>query len=350
VLGGPESGHVSTNLVAILGVRAPMPVSGPREERILAIAGRQRARINRLQLRAAGISDSAIGRMVDRGFLRREHRAVYALGPDIAVPWARETAALLACAEGCLLSHHTAGVAWGLLPEYDGDVEVIVPGRQTGSPRGVTVHRTSTLLPRDLRVQLGLPVTSPARTLLDLAGSLGPRALERAVDEAMVTRVVSAAQLRDIAARAIGRRGAGAPGRSRRSWRARAPLPAHAQQPRSASSPSCARRHSRLRRSTRAPAARKSTSCGASSVSRWRSTAGAFIARAARLSATGVRGRCSAPPVSASCAPPPRNYMTSRLRSWCASRRRWRAPAERSQRLYDVVARNRLGADRRRRP
>lgn len=151
-----------------------------------------------------------MARMISRGHLRREHRAVYALGPDIAVPWARETSALLACAEGCLLSHHSAAVAWGLVADYDGDVELTIPGRQTASPRGVIVHRTSTLLPRDIRVHLGLPVTSPARTLLDLAGSLKPRALERAVHEALVTRIVTAAELQDVAARAIGRRGAGA--------------------------------------------------------------------------------------------------------------------------------------------
>jgi very-short-patch-repair endonuclease len=145
--------------------------------------------------------------MIARGALSREHRGVYRVGPAVEIPWGAETSALLACAPMTVLSHRSAAVLWGLLPDA-GCIEVTVIGRQTGSPKGVTVHRSRTLLARDVTVRDGLPVTSVARTLLDLAGFLKPRMLERAVDEALLTRLVRLAQLRDVINRAAGRRGA----------------------------------------------------------------------------------------------------------------------------------------------
>jgi very-short-patch-repair endonuclease len=206
----PEGGHQRTHSVRVLGVSAPVSVSGTRDQRVAAIAERQRGRVRRTQLASAGISDGTVARMVARGFLRREHLGVYAVGPELDVPWGREASALLAFADGCVLSHHSAAALWGL-PIAPGEhpIEVTIPNGQAGARVGVVVHRTGTLLPRDVRIHLGLPVTSPARTVLDLAGSLSARALERAVDEGLVTRIVSEAQLRDVVARSSGRRGAG---------------------------------------------------------------------------------------------------------------------------------------------
>jgi very-short-patch-repair endonuclease len=145
--------------------------------------------------------------MIARGALVREHHGVYRVGHAAAIPWGAETSALLACASTTVLSHRSAAVLWGLLPKA-GCIEVTVMGAQTGKPDGVIVHRSRTLLSRDVTVRDALPVTSVARTLLDLAGVVKARMLERAVDQALLTRLATRSQLTDVLDRSIGRRGA----------------------------------------------------------------------------------------------------------------------------------------------
>jgi very-short-patch-repair endonuclease len=69
------------------------------------------------------------------------------------------------------------------------------------------VHRTRLLDAQDVCTLERLPVTSPARVLLDMAELLTPRGLERALDEALVTRVVRPAQISELLGRAHGRAG-----------------------------------------------------------------------------------------------------------------------------------------------
>jgi very-short-patch-repair endonuclease len=89
-----------------------------------------------------------------------------------------------------------------------GSIDVTTPGRQTGRPAGVRVHRTSHLDARDVRILQHLPVTSPLRTVLDIAEELADRDLERAVDEALVQRLVREGELERAASEANGRHGA----------------------------------------------------------------------------------------------------------------------------------------------
>ena len=148
--------------------------------------------------------------MASRGLLRREHTGVYAVVQTAPVPLARETAALLACGDRAILSHTSAGSVWRLIPSADGPVEVTLADSRARRQRpGVRVHRSGTLLKRDVRTEDGLPLTSPARTLLDLAGRLDRRSLERALDEALVVRkIVSRPQVLDVLGRAGGHAGA----------------------------------------------------------------------------------------------------------------------------------------------
>jgi len=106
--------------VEVLGVRHPIVVSGSTDERITAIANRQRGRISRDQMLAAGIKQSAIDRRARSGHLIRKQKGVYAVGHDARTPLAAETEALLACAPHAVLSHHTAARLLKLLPEDDG--------------------------------------------------------------------------------------------------------------------------------------------------------------------------------------------------------------------------------------
>jgi len=174
------------------------------DARIGAIAARQRARVSRGQLLASGIDRSAIKRRLRSGRLELVHRGVYALPNTADVPLAAETAALLACGEGSLLSHHSAATLWGLRPGSARPIHVTVPGeRGVRSPAGVQVHRSSTITGADVRIHERLPVTSPARTLLDVAATLADRDVERLLDEALFgRRILSLAQVSDVLARA----------------------------------------------------------------------------------------------------------------------------------------------------
>lgn len=172
------------------------------------IAELQRGRITRDQLRAAGITDNATKQLIASGRLIREHHSVYRLRPAIQTPLGRETAALLACLPNAFLSHASAASLWKLCEAVSGPVDVTVLRDRHRRTPGIRAHRATRLLRRDVRIEQGLPVTSPARTLLDRAATLTPRDLERELDEALVVlRVVDRGELEDVTARGNGHRG-----------------------------------------------------------------------------------------------------------------------------------------------
>jgi very-short-patch-repair endonuclease len=193
----------------VLGVRDEVPVSGTRNARIAQIAGAQRGRVATRQLRAAGISTSAIGRMIASGTLIAVHRGVYRVGHAAPVRLGDETSALLAVGDDAALSHFSAAIFWGLLApgSGDGQIHVMAPRERRVSPAGVAVHRSRMLERRDVWTREGLPVVSPARALLDIAPVAGDRQLELAVDRGLVDRVLKPAHVADILSRAGGHRG-----------------------------------------------------------------------------------------------------------------------------------------------
>jgi very-short-patch-repair endonuclease len=104
-------------------------------------------------------------------------------------------AAVLACAPGAVLSHHAAASFWGLRQAPGGPIDVLVTGRKQRSRPGIRVRSAISLDARDIHHRGRLLVTSPPRTLLDLAGVLSPRDLRRAVDEASARRLAGRADL-----------------------------------------------------------------------------------------------------------------------------------------------------------
>ncbi len=114
---------------------------------------------------------------------------MYLVGP-LEGPHSRAMAAVLAVGPGALLSHDAAAALWGLRPPQKGPIDVTVAGRETRNRTGIRTH-TVRLHPRDATRKHGIPVTSPARTLLDLAATLPPRDLNRTVEQAQVQRQVS---------------------------------------------------------------------------------------------------------------------------------------------------------------
>ena len=152
-----------------------------------------------------------IGRLIESGFLRPRHHGVYAVGHLAAIPGGPEAAAPLALRPGAALSHVTALRWWGIdggprRPGVQsppaGTIHLTLPGNRARGPAGVVVHRSTILTSRDLRIHDGLPVTAPARTLLDVPGELAPRELERALDTGLVQRRVTPREINDVLGRA----------------------------------------------------------------------------------------------------------------------------------------------------
>jgi very-short-patch-repair endonuclease len=145
------------------------------------LADEQHGVVAHHQLRALGLSPSAIQRRVRTGQLHRLHVGVYAVGYRRTTERGRWMAAVLACGPGALLSHRNAAALWGLLPSTRALVDVTTPRSRHGMP-GVVLHRTRN--PDGGAVQDGIPVTTLMRTLVDLADVAKPDQLERAFEEA----------------------------------------------------------------------------------------------------------------------------------------------------------------------
>jgi very-short-patch-repair endonuclease len=159
------------------------------EPAIGRIADAQYGVVARAQLLALGLGADPIGRRVRCGRLRPLHRGVYAVGHLVLRREAHWLAAVLACGDGAVLSHAAAAAHWGLRPSAATRVDVTVRGTGGRKRPGLRVHRHATLLAAEITRHEGIPVTTPARTLLDLAASLPRRAVERALDQSAVLRL-----------------------------------------------------------------------------------------------------------------------------------------------------------------
>jgi very-short-patch-repair endonuclease len=172
-----------------------------RELAIAELAGRQDNLVSRDQLRAIGLGRGAIAHRLSAGRWQRVHPSVYLVAPAPLDLGARARAAVLACGEGAVVSHTTAAGLWGILAGDDA-IHVTVPCRNTGPREGVQVHRTSTLHREDTAIRGGLLLTSPARTICDVAAIAPVREAEAALNEARVQRLVTDRQLHAVIERA----------------------------------------------------------------------------------------------------------------------------------------------------
>jgi very-short-patch-repair endonuclease len=157
---------------------------------MLALARGQHGAVAARQLAAAGVSRAVVRHRVATGWLVRRYRGVYLVGP-LRTALTEPMAAVLALGDGALLSHYGAAVLWSLRPPAAGRIEVTVVGRDARGPGGIRVHRAGDLHLTDRTTRERIPVTSPARTLLDVAAYLPLRDLNRAADEARVHHLVT---------------------------------------------------------------------------------------------------------------------------------------------------------------
>src|SRR5207245_1980991 len=94
------------------------------------------------------------------------------------------------------LSRVWAAALWEMCPIPDGTpVDVTVEAAGARSRRGVGTRRTAAMPPHDVTTRTGIPVTTPARTLLDLAATVPQHDLRRALDEAEKRNLVTRREL-----------------------------------------------------------------------------------------------------------------------------------------------------------
>lgn len=163
---------------------------------IAQIAAEQQGNITTAQLLALGMGEGAIRHAVRTGRLFRVFRGAYAVGRPPVKPIERAAAAVLACGPRAVLSHGSAMTLWGFWKHWDEPFEVALAVDRR--PAGLRLHRCSTLLRRDVSTHHGIGVTSPARTLLDMAPRVKPRALTRLINEARLAKLLSLEDLADV--------------------------------------------------------------------------------------------------------------------------------------------------------
>lgn len=173
-------------------------------------------------MRAIGMGEGAIEHATRTGRLHRVFRGVYAVGHPSIGERGRLRGATLACGQGAVVSHRSAAALLKLIDKGPVVIDVIAPGTRGRAIDGIRLHRVRAPQRDEVGTVAGIPCTSPARTLVDLASVVGDWTLRSAFERA--------AQLRrlDIPAieRAIdpGRRGVGSLRELVEAWRQAAPL------------------------------------------------------------------------------------------------------------------------------
>jgi very-short-patch-repair endonuclease len=183
--------------------------SGGIDAAIARLALRQHGVIGRSQLIDLGASRGAIRHRLNAGRLHRVHPTVYVVGIPQLTRHGRYLAAVLACGDGAVLSHGSAAALWGLLEEGRGLTEVTIPRLGPRSIEGIRVRRSRRLDAEEIGTCDGIPVTTPARTLVDEAGIVSARRLRRAVEQSLVLKVFDLRAVNRALERARGVRGTG---------------------------------------------------------------------------------------------------------------------------------------------
>ena len=187
------------------GAAAARPTNATRREAgrveraIAAIALRQHGALTRVQLLGIGLSSDAIAYRLEIGRLVRLHHGVYAVAYRPTSPLTHAMAAVLAAGDAAVLSHSSALTLWLGGKYWSKPLEVTAPTSRARP--GLKIHRSHTLTKRDVTRHLGIPVTSPARTVLDNARRLPKRPLTRAVMDLRHSGYLRLSALEELLAR-----------------------------------------------------------------------------------------------------------------------------------------------------
>jgi very-short-patch-repair endonuclease len=156
----------------------------PPDARLARIARRQHGVVTHRQLAAVGIAGSALRSRVEAGRLVRLYRGVFAVGHVQRTREARWIAAVMACGRGAVLSHFDAAALWRIHEGCGPNVHVTATGYAGRKLPRVHAHRSRQLDTADVTVKDAIPVTTVARTLIDLTDLLSSDRVLRAIREA----------------------------------------------------------------------------------------------------------------------------------------------------------------------
>lgn len=178
-----------------------------RERALSDFAIRQWGVVTWEQLLAVGFEPAGIRRRLADGRLQAVHQGVYAVGHPHLSQQGRWLAAVLAYGEGALLSHRSAAALWGLGKPWTPAVDVTAPAGRQGIRRRekIWIHR-GRLHSEDRVVRAGIPVTTVARTLFDMAEFVSFKRLESAWEEADRLNLLQLRAVEGVCERGYGRR------------------------------------------------------------------------------------------------------------------------------------------------
>jgi hypothetical protein len=189
------------------------------DEALARVATRQGGPVSLEQLSDSGVSGNAAAKRARRGSLHRVHRGVYAVGHRSIARAATLRAAVLACGDGAVVSHGTAAAFWGLQDKWPALIDVTVPNQRGRKIDGVRCRRCRYPSEHEVVVADGVRCTTPARTLVDVAGLYGTPSLRRLVERAAVVKKLDLVALDTALHEARGRRGVKALDRIADEWR-----------------------------------------------------------------------------------------------------------------------------------
>jgi very-short-patch-repair endonuclease len=178
-----------------------------RSRRAWELAARQHGIVTRKQLLAIGYDRGSIAHRLARGRLFPVFRGIYAVGWPALDHRRRWMAAVLAGGEDAALSHGSAAALWGIGTERPGQIDVSVPRKCELRQPGLRLRGRASMSGEDIVAHEGIPVTSPARTLVDRATEISVLELERAVNDADKRDLVDPDSLRKELARFAGEPG-----------------------------------------------------------------------------------------------------------------------------------------------
>jgi len=168
------------------------------DEVVAELATRQHGVVARRQLLGLGMHRRSVDHRIAEGRLHPVHRGVYAVGHEALRREGAWMAATLISPEA-LLSHRSAAALWGIRGDDRARTEITVP-RALKRRERLQIHRAE-LAADEVTTHDRIPVTTAARTLLDLAAILTPQQLERAATEAEIRRLGSPTSLAALVAR-----------------------------------------------------------------------------------------------------------------------------------------------------
>jgi Transcriptional regulator, AbiEi antitoxin len=165
---------------------------------VVAVAGQQHTVIRLDQLIDLGWSATAVRKRCAAGHLFRRYRGVYTIvPPNLLTREGRWLAAVFAAGPGAVLSHRAAGALHALRAYNGAAIDLTIPTRSMRRHPGIRIHRSTTLTADDVTVENGIPCTSVARTLFDLAEIETRRGLERAFDQSEILEVFDLRAIQD---------------------------------------------------------------------------------------------------------------------------------------------------------